>query len=47
MAKPPIARSAKIAERNLDPTQVPEQLNVTLPGTADKITPSPRESVCS
>jgi hypothetical protein len=25
MAKPHMARSAKIAERNLDPTQVPEQ----------------------
>ena len=40
MAKPRIARSAKIAELNLDTTRVSEQPSVTMPGTVDKIIPS-------
>jgi hypothetical protein len=44
MAKPRMARSAKIAELNLDPTRISEQPSVTMPGTVDKIIPSPRPS---
>ena len=40
MAKPRIARSARIAELNLDTTRTPEQPSVTMPGTVDKIIPS-------
>src|ERR1700680_4864375 len=42
MAKPRMARSAKIAELNLDPARIPERPSVTMPGTVDKIIPSPR-----
>jgi hypothetical protein len=43
MAKPPITRSARIAELNLDPTRIPEhQPSTTMPGTVDKIIPSSR-----
>jgi len=41
MAKPRMARSAKIAELNLDTARIPEQPSVTLPGTVDKIILSP------
>jgi len=41
MAKPRMARSAKIAELNLDPARIPEQPSATMPGTVDKIIPSP------
>ena len=41
MAKPRMARSAKIAELNLDPTRISEQPSVTMPGTVDKIIRSP------
>jgi hypothetical protein len=44
MAKPRMARSAKIAELNLDTSRIPEQPSVTMPGTVDKIIPSPRPS---
>jgi hypothetical protein len=44
MAKPRMARSAKIAELNLDSTRIPEQPSVTMPGTVNKIIPSPRPS---
>jgi hypothetical protein len=44
MAKPRMARSAKIAELNLDTTRIPEHPSVTLPGTVDKIFPSPSPS---
>ena len=44
MAKPRMARSAKIAELNLDPTRIPEQPSVTMPGTVNEIVPSPRPS---
>jgi hypothetical protein len=44
MAKPRMAASARVAELNLDPERIPEQPSVTLPGTVDKIIPSPRPS---
>ena len=44
MAKPRIARSARIAELNLDTARIPEQPSATVPGTVDKIIPSPRAS---
>jgi hypothetical protein len=44
MAKPRMARSARIAELNLDLTRIPEQPTVTMPGTVHKIVPSPRPS---
>lgn len=40
MAKPRMAKSARIAELNLDTTQIPEQPSVSMPGTVDKIIPS-------
>jgi hypothetical protein len=45
MAKPRMARSARIAELNLDTTRTPERPSVTMPGTVDKIIPPllPRE----
>lgn len=42
MAKPRMARSARIAELNLDNTRIPEHPSVTMSGTVDKIIPSPR-----
>jgi hypothetical protein len=44
MAKPRMARSARIAELNLDASRISEQPSVTLPGTVHKIIPSPRPS---
>ena len=44
MAKPRIARSARIAELNLDTTRIVEQPTTTVPGTVDKIIPSSRPS---
>jgi hypothetical protein len=44
MGKPRMARSAKIAELNLDTTRISEQPSVTMPGTVDKIIPSPGPS---
>jgi hypothetical protein len=44
MAEPRMARSAKIAELNLNTARVPEQPSATMPGTVDKIIPSPRPS---
>src|ERR1022692_5306502 len=41
MAKPRMARAARIAEQNLDTARIPEQPSVILPGTVDKIIPSP------
>ena len=43
MAKPRMARSARITELNLDTTRIPEQPSTTMPGTVDKIIP-PRPS---
>ena len=40
MAQPRMARSARIAERNLDASRVPEQPSTTMRGTVDKIVPS-------
>jgi hypothetical protein len=44
MGKPRMARSARIAELNLDTTRIPEQPSVTMPGTVDRIIPPPRPS---
>jgi hypothetical protein len=44
MGKPRMARSARIAELNLDTARIPEQPSVTMSGTVDKIIPSPRLS---
>jgi hypothetical protein len=44
MAKPRMARSARIAELNLDTARIPEQPSAIMPGTVDKIIPSPRPS---
>ena len=44
MAKPRMARSAKIAALKLDTTRISEQPSVTMPGTVDKIIPSPGPS---
>jgi len=44
MAKPRRAKSARIAELNLDTTRISEQPSTTMPGTVDKIIPSPRPS---
>src|ERR1700693_1696626 len=44
MAEPRMARSARIAELNLDHTRIPEQPSVTMPGTVEKIVPSPGPS---
>ena len=41
MAKPRIAKSARIAELNLDTARIPEQPRTSMPGTVDKIIPSP------
>jgi hypothetical protein len=41
MAKPRITKSARIAQLNLDAARIPEQPSTTLPGTVDKIIPSP------
>jgi|SRR5580700_2499321 uncharacterized protein YfaS (alpha-2-macroglobulin family) len=40
MAKPRMARSARIAELNLDTARIPEQPSTTMAGTVDKIIPS-------
>ena len=37
MAKPRMARSARIAELNLNTARIPGQSTVTLPGTVEKI----------
>jgi len=44
MAKPRMARSAQIAELNLDPTRITEQPSATVPGTVNKIIPSSQPS---
>jgi hypothetical protein len=44
MAKPRMAKSARIAELNLDTTRIPEQPSTTMPGIVDKIIPSQRPS---
>ena len=43
MARPRMAKSARIAERNLDLARVPERPSTTtMPGTVEKIIESPR-----
>ena len=42
MARPRMARSARIAERNLDLARVPERPSTTMPETVEKIIESPR-----
>jgi hypothetical protein len=44
MAKPCMAKSAKIAELNLDTKRTPERSSTSVPGTVDKIIPSSRPS---
>jgi hypothetical protein len=44
MAKPRMARSARITALNLDTARIPEQPTITMPATVDKIIPSPRPS---
>jgi hypothetical protein len=44
MAKPRMTKSARIAEQNLDTARIPEQPSTTVPGTVNKIIPSPRPS---
>jgi hypothetical protein len=44
MATPRTARSARITELNLDTERIREQPSTTMPGTVDKIIPSPRPS---
>ena len=44
MAKPRMARSARIEELNFDTARIPEQPSTTMSGTVDKIIPSPRPS---
>jgi hypothetical protein len=44
MAKPRMARSARIAELNLDTARISKEPSVTMPGTVDKIIRSPRPS---
>jgi hypothetical protein len=39
MAKPRMAKSARIAELNLDTARIPEQPSTSVPGTVDKIIP--------
>jgi hypothetical protein len=40
MAMPRMAKSARIAELNLNTTRIPEQPSASMPGTVDKIVPS-------
>ena len=44
MAKPRMAKSARLGKLNLDTARIPEQPTVTTPGTVAKIIPSPRPS---
>ena len=42
MARPRMAKSARITQRNLDTVRLAEQPSSTMSGTVDKIIPSPR-----
>ena len=44
MAKPRMARSARIAELKLDATRIPEQPSTSMAGTVNRIILSPRSS---
>jgi len=43
-AKPRMSKSAKIAELNSDATRIADQPRTVIPGTVDKLIPSPRPS---
>ena len=45
MEKPRMARSARIAELNLETTRISERPSTTMPGTVDRIIPSSRRSI--
>jgi hypothetical protein len=42
MALPRMSKSARIAEQNLDAARIPEQPRTVIPGTVEKLIPSPR-----
>jgi hypothetical protein len=42
MALPRMSKSARIAEQNLDTARVTEQPRTVIPGTVEKLIPSPR-----
>jgi hypothetical protein len=42
MALPRMSKSARIAELNLDTARISERPRTTIPGTVDKLIPSPR-----
>ena len=44
MAKPRMARSARVSELNLDTARIPDQPSITIPGTVDNVIPSTRPS---
>ena len=44
MEKPRVAKSARIAELNLDTARIRKHPSVTMPGAVDKIIPPPRPS---
>jgi hypothetical protein len=41
IAKPRMARSARIAEQKLNSARIPQRPSVSMPGTVDKIIPPP------
>jgi hypothetical protein len=45
MALPRMSKSARIAERNSDTATIPEQPRTVIPGTVDKLIPSPASSL--
>jgi hypothetical protein len=45
MALPRMSKSARIAERNSDTARISEQPRTIIPGTVDKLIPSPTPSV--
>jgi hypothetical protein len=45
MASPRMAKSARIADLNLDAARIPEQPSAIMPGSVQKIIPSPRPSL--
>jgi hypothetical protein len=44
LAKPRMAKSARMAELNLDTARIPEHPSITVPATVNKIIASPRPS---
>jgi len=42
MARPRMSKSARVAERKLDATRVPEEASTTIPGKVNKIIPPHR-----